>query len=102
MTTLGGEVALSSSIDFSLLKRESSEKDRTLRSGGAIGVSLLVVGVSDASLVSAVCSFALGICETVSHMKIVESAATVTSCVRGLVSAHVGLGSSATSVMPSV
>lgn len=52
VTTLCGEIELSSSIDFSRLNRESSENDKTLRRGGAIGVSLVAVGVSDMSMVS--------------------------------------------------
>lgn len=100
--TAGGEIVSSSLIDFSLLKRDNSEKDKTLRSGGAIGVNLLAVGVSSASSLSFAWGFISNVAETVSHMKTVESAATVTSCVRKSLSPCVGTETKAASVIPSV
>lgn len=102
VVTAGGDVVSSSLIDFSLLKRDNSEKDNTFRSGGAIGVSLLAVGVSSSSSFSVGWLFTSGTVETVSHMKTVESAATVTSCVRELLSSSIGTVIRAASVMPSV
>lgn len=97
-----GDTESSSLIDFSLLNRDSSEKDNTLRSGGAIGVSLLVVGVSRASSLSLAGPFASKADETVSHINTVESAATVTSCDRHSQSLSMEVGIKAASVMPSV
>ena len=54
----GDVPSLSSVVDF-LLKRDSSLKDKTLRSGGAIGVSLPAVGVFDTALSSGRNSLAL-------------------------------------------
>lgn len=102
VTTAGGDVVSSSLMDFSLLKRDNSEKDKTLRSGGAIGVSLLAVGVSSASSLSFAWHFISSVVETVSHIKTVESAATVTSCMRESLSPANGTETKAASVMPSV